>query len=88
MEVLERMTMKITKGEVMNITSRIGIIYSTGKRARLLTNLYSSINFCAFLLVSILGRFKELSISGYPVSQDFKHTCQQIFAHSQRDHNP
>ena len=29
MEVLERMSMKITKREIMNITSRIGIIYST-----------------------------------------------------------
>ena len=52
---------------------------------RLLTNL---VNLCAFLLVSKLGRFKEPSISGYLNPKISNTPCQQIFAHSQEDHNP
>ena len=55
-----------------------GVKGASGKTARLLTNLNSSVNLCTFLLVSRLGRFQELSISGYPTSQDFKHPASKL----------
>ena len=89
------MSMKITKWEVMNITSRKGIFYRTkmlkGPLRRQLFYWQIYIVVSTFVLSFYFQGLEGLRSSvcqGIQCPKISSTPCQQIFSHSQQDHNP